>query len=157
LLSIVTDTLTMARDVSPGKRNSLDALCERYQIDRSARTLHGALLDSQLLAEVYLAMTRGQESLIAEEETLQITLSPVKVTRDGLVLVVLSPTPEELVTHHEHIAELTRASGSVCIWGIFSTNFRPLPRWRPSLSWITSSTPRFLVDGPGISAKISAR
>ncbi|MDR2838209.1 MAG: DNA polymerase III subunit epsilon, partial [Azonexus sp.] len=59
----VTDTLKMARDLHPGKRNSLDALCERYEIDNSSRTLHGALLDTELLAEVFLAMTRGQNSL----------------------------------------------------------------------------------------------
>ena len=65
----VVDTLRMAKDMHPGKKNSLDALCERYQIDHSARTLHGALLDAQLLAEAYLAMTRGQESLVMEVET----------------------------------------------------------------------------------------
>ena len=65
----IIDTLKLARDMYPGKRNGLDALCDRHQIDNSARTLHGALLDAQLLAEVYLAMTRGQESLIIEEDT----------------------------------------------------------------------------------------
>ena len=62
----ITDTLRMARDLHPGKRNGLDALCERYQVDNSARTLHGALLDAELLAEVYLAMTRGQETLLMD-------------------------------------------------------------------------------------------
>src|SRR5262245_13797777 len=62
----VTDTLRMARDLHPGKRNGLDALCERYTVDNSARTLHGALLDAELLAEVYLAMTRGQETLLMD-------------------------------------------------------------------------------------------
>jgi DNA polymerase-3 subunit epsilon len=65
-VSAVLDTLRQARELHPGKKNSLDALCERYQIDHSHRTLHGALLDAQLLAEVYLAMTRGQESLAIE-------------------------------------------------------------------------------------------
>ncbi len=64
----VIDTLATARELHPGKRNSLDALCERYQIDNSHRTLHGALLDAELLAEAYLAMTRGQESLAIELE-----------------------------------------------------------------------------------------
>ncbi|HNS58990.1 MAG TPA: DNA polymerase III subunit epsilon, partial [Nitrosomonas europaea] len=60
----IIDTLVLAKELHPGKRNNLDALCERYQIDNSHRTLHGALLDAELLAEVYLAMTRGQESLL---------------------------------------------------------------------------------------------
>jgi DNA polymerase-3 subunit epsilon len=80
----VTDTLKMARELHPGKRNALDSLCERYQIDNSARTLHGALLDAQLLAEVYLAMTRGQESLIMEEESLHITVTAVQISRAHL-------------------------------------------------------------------------
>src|SRR5215813_8385970 len=66
LCPMVTDTLRMARDLHPGKRNSLDALCERYEVDHSARTRHGALLDAELLAEVYLAMTRGQETLVMD-------------------------------------------------------------------------------------------
>ena len=65
----MVDTLGTARELHPGKKNSLDALCERYQIDNSHRTLHGALLDATLLAEVYLAMTRGQESLAIGLET----------------------------------------------------------------------------------------
>jgi DNA polymerase-3 subunit epsilon len=64
----VTDTLKLAREMHPGKKNSLDALCSRYEVDNAHRTLHGALLDTELLAEVYLAMTRGQESLLGEEE-----------------------------------------------------------------------------------------
>jgi DNA polymerase-3 subunit epsilon len=65
----VIDTLRMAKDLHPGKRNSLDALCERYDIDNSSRTLHGALLDTELLAEVFLAMTRGQNTLMIEPDT----------------------------------------------------------------------------------------
>ena len=64
----VVDTLALARDMFPGKRNSLDALCERYEIDNSGRTLHGALLDTELLADVFLAMTRGQNSLMIEPD-----------------------------------------------------------------------------------------
>ena len=64
----ITDTLKMAKDLHPGKKNNLDALCERYQVDNARRTLHGALLDAELLAEIYLAMTRGQESLMMEVE-----------------------------------------------------------------------------------------
>ena len=79
-VSAVLDTLRQARELHPGKKNSLDALCERYQIDHSHRTLHGALLDAQLLAEVYLAMTRGQESLAIE---LDGPTGPVRSGVDG--------------------------------------------------------------------------
>jgi DNA polymerase-3 subunit epsilon len=112
----VVDSWKMAREIHPGKRNALDALCERYSINNSARTLHGALLDAQLLAEVYLAMTRGQESLIMEEESLQITVSPVQVSRTSVPLVVLTANEEEAAAHAEHIADLERASGGACIW-----------------------------------------
>ena len=112
----VVDTLKMARDMMPGKRNSLDALCERYEVNRSARIRHGALLDAQLLADVYLAMTRGQESLIMEEETLQITISPMKVSREGLSLLVLQATAEEIAAHDENVAELDRTIGGACLW-----------------------------------------
>src|SRR5690606_25934522 len=64
----IVDTLILARELHPGRRNNLDALCERYQIDNAHRTLHGALLDAELLADVYLAMTRGQESLLMESD-----------------------------------------------------------------------------------------
>src|SRR5205814_10076413 len=64
----ITDTLAFARELHPGRKNSLDALCERYSVDHANRTLHGALLDARLLAECYLAMTRGQESLMMELE-----------------------------------------------------------------------------------------
>ena len=113
----VVDTLRMARELHPGKRNGLDALCARYEIDNSARTLHGALLDAQLLAEVYLSMTRGQKSLIVEEEqSLQITVSPVQVCRTGLSLHVIAATEEELVAHEAMLAELGKASAQGCIW-----------------------------------------
>jgi DNA polymerase III subunit epsilon len=114
--SNVIDSWKMAREIHPGKRNALDSLCERYYIDHSARTLHGALLDAQLLAEVYLAMTRGQESLIIEEESLHITVSPVQVSRAGLKLAVLEATADELDAHDEQLEDLTRASGGSCVW-----------------------------------------
>ena len=112
----VVDTFKMARELYPGKRNGLDALCARHEIDHSARTLHGALLDAQLLAEVYLAMTRGQESLIGEEENLQITITPLTVPLEGLVLVVLRARTEELVAHDENLAELDRGNNGGCLW-----------------------------------------
>jgi len=113
----VVDTLKLARELHPGKRNGLDSLCDRYQIDNSARTLHGALLDAQLLAEVYLSMTRGQESLIAaEEERLEITISPVQVFRAGLSLAVVPATQEEDAEHEALLEELDKASGRACVW-----------------------------------------
>jgi DNA polymerase-3 subunit epsilon len=113
----VVDTLRLARDLHPGKRNGLDSLCDRYQIDNSARTLHGALLDAQLLAEVYLSMTRGQESLIVEEEqSLHITVSPVQVTRPGFSLTIVRASAEELSAHEAQLTELDQGSGGACVW-----------------------------------------
>ena len=112
----VVDTLKMAREMHPGKRNALDTLCERYQIDNSARTLHGALLDAQLLAEVYLAMTRGQESLIMEEESLHISITPIEVSRLQFKLVVLEASAEELGSHEAELAAIHKASGGRCLW-----------------------------------------
>jgi DNA polymerase-3 subunit epsilon len=112
----VIDTLKIAREIHPGKRNALDSLCERYQIDNSARTLHGALLDAQLLAEVYLAMTRGQESLIMEDEGLQITFTPVHVSRAQLRLRVLAATLDELDAHEDELAAIDKASAGGCVW-----------------------------------------
>lgn len=111
----VVDTLAMARELHPGKRNNLDALCDRYQIDNSKRTLHGALLDANLLAEVYLAMTRGQDSLM-------IDLAPAPqaaATRRAngrLDLVVLAASAEELAEHEKQLAELDKASGGATLW-----------------------------------------
>jgi DNA polymerase III subunit epsilon len=114
--SDVIDTLKMAREIHPGKRNALDSLCERYEIDNSARTLHGALLDAQLLAEVYLAMTRGQESLIMEEDSLHITVTPVHVSRAQLQLVVLTATAEELFAHEDELNVIDKTSNGYCLW-----------------------------------------
>jgi DNA polymerase-3 subunit epsilon len=112
----IIDTLRMAKDVHPGKRNSLDALCERYQVDNSARTLHGALLDAQLLAEVYLAMTRGQESLAIEVEDVQVIETVLGAAAIPLDLVVLSAGEDELAAHLQMLAEIDRASGGSCLW-----------------------------------------
>ena len=104
-LADVLDTLAMARELHPGKRNSLDALCERYSIDNSGRTLHGALLDAELLAEVYLAMTRGQESLIsllAAEDAAGLAAGDSGL--QGLELAVLRASDEELAAHDALLA-----------------------------------------------------
>ena len=110
----VTDTLKIAKDLYPGKRNNLDALCERYAIDNSRRSLHGALLDAELLAEVYLAMTRGQDSLLMDLEapsTLEFAIS-----LSELQLTVLPPTAEELAAHTQQLESIERESKGKCLW-----------------------------------------
>ena len=114
----VIDTLRMAKEQNPGKKASLDALCERYEIDNAHRTLHGALLDAELLAEVYLAMTRGQESLIIalEEEP-----GPAQMELDGspvarAPLKVLRASATELEAHAEVLAQIAKANKGHCLW-----------------------------------------
>lgn len=111
----VIDTLRMAKDLHPGKRNGLDALCDRYQIDNSARTLHGALLDAELLAEVYLAMTRGQESLIIETETVSTEVSAPGFKRGELKLMVLRASTDEIAAHEAQLGDIDKASGGA-LW-----------------------------------------
>ena len=110
----VTDTLKMAKDLHPGKRNNLDVLCERYAVDNSRRTLHGALLDAELLAEVYLAMTRGQDSLLIELET-SPALDTVASLGD-LQLIVLSASGDELDAHVQQLEMIERESKGACLW-----------------------------------------
>ncbi len=113
---IITDTLKIAKGLHPGKRNSLDALCDRYGVDNAARTLHGALLDTRLLAEVYLAMTRGQESLLMEiDEGSDLTDSRLALDAN-VELIVLSATEEELREHRRQLDELDGVSQSGCLW-----------------------------------------
>jgi DNA polymerase III subunit epsilon len=111
----VFDTLPFAKDLHPGKRNSLDALCERYFIDNSHRTLHGALLDATLLAEVYLAMTRGQDSLAIELEAPRTSL-PAAAAIGRVALVVLSATTEELESHERMLEGIHKQSKGRCLW-----------------------------------------
>ncbi len=113
---VIVDTLRMAKDLHPGKRNGLDALCERYQVDNSARTLHGALLDARLLAEVYLCMTRGQESLIMEVEPAAAAIAAHEAMQATLDLIVVSATPDELAAHDRHLEEIDRVSAGACLW-----------------------------------------
>lgn len=110
----VTDTLKMAKELYPGKRNSLDALCERYEVDNSRRALHGALLDAELLAEVYLAMTRGQESLLMELE-IPSQLDFAESLRD-LQLVVLPASAEEMQAHAQQLEMIEKESKGKCLW-----------------------------------------
>jgi DNA polymerase-3 subunit epsilon len=112
----VTDTLAMAREIHPGKRNSLDALCERYQVDNSRRSLHGALLDAQLLADVWLAMTRGQDtldiSLVMASET-AVNGGPAPRPE---VLAVVRASAEELAAHAAMCERIDKESKGRCLW-----------------------------------------
>lgn len=113
----VMDTLKFARDMHPGKKNSLDALCSRYEIDNTHRTLHGALLDTELLAEVYFAMTRGQHSLLGEDDApvarVQAVLSS-DATRPAVR--VLKASDAELALHAQQLADIDKASKGACLW-----------------------------------------
>ena len=115
----VIDTLVEARRLRPGKRNSLDVLCQEYGVDNSGRTFHGALLDCELLAEVYLAMTRGQESLLAEESMDVETQHNNIPTANGTMLHtlrILAATPEELSAHAGVLEEIAKHSQHGCLW-----------------------------------------
>ena len=113
----VVDTLVMAKQMYPGKRNSLDALCDRLGVDNSGRTLHGALLDAELLADVYINLTRGQEALLidagAEEGQAG---SEEAVDLSGFVLPVIQANTLEQAAHEEQLAQLDKASGGKTIW-----------------------------------------
>ncbi|MEC5342920.1 DNA polymerase III subunit epsilon [Brenneria populi] len=116
----ITDSLLMARKIFPGKRNNLDALCDRYQIDNSKRTLHGALLDAEILAEVYLAMTGGQTSLAFSMEgearrQENASESIQRITRPASALKVLYANDEELRMHEKRLDLITKKSGG-CLW-----------------------------------------
>jgi DNA polymerase III subunit epsilon len=111
----VTDTLMRARELHPGKKNTLDALCERYGVDNSRRTLHGALLDASLLAEVYLAMSRGQESLIVETDQ-PPTVGGGTATFDASELTVLMATVDELAEHEKILAAIDSESKGKTLW-----------------------------------------
>lgn len=116
LQSEVTDTLKVAREMHPGKKNSLDALCSRYEIDNAHRTLHGALLDTELLAEVYFAMTRGQESLLVDELPATRKLAILSSDTSRPTLRVLEPTTEELAAHEQQLVDIDKASKGSCLW-----------------------------------------
>ncbi len=112
----IVDTLRMARDLHPGKKNSLDALCERYHIDNSARTQHGALLDANLLAEVYLALTRGQDSLIIDDAPTPQAVAATRRAAGKLKLMVIPANAAELAEHAAQLTEIDKASNGACLW-----------------------------------------
>lgn len=112
----IIDSLTLARRLHPGRRNSLDALCERYSIDRSSRTLHGALIDTQLLAEVYLAMTRGQDSLLREEAESGKTPLGNDLSAPQSNVLVLQASSEELERHTKYLEALEQKENVKPAW-----------------------------------------
>jgi len=112
----VIDTLKVAKELHPGKKNNLNALCDRYQINNSHRTLHGALLDTELLAEVYLGMTRGQESLLAEIDVAQAVDHDPQGGRIELTVRVQEAGADELAQHEEQLNEIDKASKGACVW-----------------------------------------
>ena len=113
----VSDTLEMARELHPGKKNSLDALCERYAVDHSRRTLHGALLDAQLLADVWLAMTRGQETLdIGLGASQAIVDLGISEAFPRSARIVIRASDAELVEHAAMCERIARESRGRCLW-----------------------------------------
>ena len=117
----VTDTLALAKEMFPGKRNSLDALCGRLGVDNSGRTLHGALLDAELLADVYINMTRGQEALLIDAGSSHGD-DPGVPTIDLSVfkLPVLSANEQEMAAHEQVLTELDKASGGKTVWRLMA-------------------------------------
>jgi len=118
--SSLVDTLALARESFPGKRNNLDALCERFGVSNAHRTLHGALLDAQLLAEVYLAMTRGQETLVIDMYAPSL---PAVASIDGVagsvgryVVHRVVPDEAELAAHRAYLDALARECKGGCVW-----------------------------------------
>ena len=114
----VMDTLAMAKEIYPGKRNSLDALCERLGVSNAARTLHGALLDAELLADVYINLTRGQEGLLMDQDELMDASGKPAARRDysQLRLHVIAPSEEELQAHEGVLDLIDKASGGKTLW-----------------------------------------
>ncbi|QGZ61874.1 DNA polymerase III subunit epsilon [Paraburkholderia acidisoli] len=115
----VIDTLVQAKQIFPGKRNSLDALCDRFGISNAHRTLHGALLDSELLAEVYLAMTRGQESLVIDmlgESAQAGSVAAPRVKLDSIELPVILANDDELAAHSAVLDGLDKAVKGTSVW-----------------------------------------
>lgn len=113
----VACTLQLARSLHPGQKNNLDSLCKRYSVDNSQRTHHGALLDAEILAEVYLAMTGGQASLLGDAAHFGTEAQAVRrVAGKRAALPVLRATAEEISAHEERLQAITVASGGQCLW-----------------------------------------
>ncbi len=118
----VTDTLAMAKEMYPGKRNSLDALCDRLGVDNSSRTLHGALLDAELLADVYINLTRGQDALLIDiVDSTPVGGIDTRVDLSIFTLPVLLATEQESSAHEEVLLQLDKASGGKTLWRLGSS------------------------------------
>lgn len=120
-VSTVLDTLKLARDKHPGQKNNLDALCRRYDVDNSNRELHGALLDAEILADVYLAMTGGQVSLTLMADEQAVDKSGEEQDQNGGVqrkgaLKVIKASDEELAAHQQNLEGIDKESGGQCRW-----------------------------------------
>lgn len=117
LVLSVTDTLLMAKELFPGKRNSLDALCARLDVDNSGRVLHGALLDAELLADVYINLTRGQEALLIEVGSANSAdTGIVQIDLNAIELPVLQANEPESAAHEEVLRQIDIASGNQTVW-----------------------------------------
>ena len=114
--SSVIDTLAHAKELHPGKRNSLDALCDRYEVSNAHRKLHGALLDSELLADVYLAMTRGQNSLTMEVEVDTADIGDALDVVPLGEIIVVAASGDELAAHDDVLAGLDKNVKGSCVW-----------------------------------------
>jgi DNA polymerase-3 subunit epsilon len=124
-ISGVLDTLVMAREMFPGKSNSLDALCKRLEVDNTHRTLHGALMDAELLATVYINMTRGQDALLidagGEDEGGQAGMETAVIDLSQFALAVIEPSEDEKAAFEKALADLDKASGGKTIWKSLET------------------------------------
>jgi DNA polymerase-3 subunit epsilon len=118
----ITDTLLQAKELHPGKKNSLDALCERYFVDNSRRTLHGALADARLLAECYLAMTRGQESLMMDLEAPAAAGGAAGIILDVSKLIVQRPSADELALHEQYLDAMEKEAKAPSLWRKLATS-----------------------------------
>lgn len=117
-VSEVTDTLAMAKQLYPGKRNSLDALCDRLGVDNSGRTLHGALLDAELLADVYINLTRGQDALLIVDDAQEGAEggASAQVDLSRFTLQVITANEQELAAHEDVMTQIDKSSGGKTIW-----------------------------------------
>lgn len=111
----ITDSLAISKQLNPGKRHNLDALCERYGVSNTHRTLHGALLDAQLLAEVYLAMTRGQDSLVIDSDDHGAD-GASRIDLSAIAVRVLAPTEAELAAHEAALASIEKETKRPPLW-----------------------------------------
>ena len=116
IVASVTDTLVMAKELYPGKRNSLDALCDRLEVDNSGRTLHGALLDAEILAEVYLAMTRGQETLSMDIHAPAQAGSEHSIDVGGLRLASIALDDDDVMAHTAYLEQMAKKCKDGVVW-----------------------------------------